>query len=313
LAFVFDSTGRPEVILMNADGSKLRQLTQTPITDTLYNYTVAWSGSDLPGGQRVAVTNYLPSQGRWERGATVRLMDIYGGLGPWLPAPSYNPQWSPDNAFLAYLSLDAADHAGLYMSSGLGTGQQRQIVDTAGIVSGTQDLLGSYAWSPSGAPGPVRLAYMVQGPWQDEPASQVVELSRMHARIYTILPNGTDRQLLLDLQPMPNGIIGLNWSPDGRYLLYLVDEQNNGCWTIHLLGAADRKVTELHAACVATRTALPSWSPDSRYIAFTGGSGGMAVLDWALSLEHPGAGVTWLTGNSGRATDMNPVWQPAGR
>ena len=109
---------------------------------------------------------------------------------------------------------------------------------------------------------------------------------------------------------MPDGLIGPSWSPDGRYLLYLIGYSNGGCFTVNLFAVATRKSTELKGVCYLPRTTMPDWSPDGRYLVLS--ANGIVILNVAVALRYPqdvsGTGLTF-----GSDLTIDPVWQPLGR
>ena len=174
-----------------------------------------------------------------------------------------------------------------------------------------------------------QLAYLRQGPWIGSPLDvsgvqtgegfhssiEVLNLAHPAGGSASIPPTG-----LFDLSS-PNGIMGLSWSPDGQYLLYLSDAvtaaslgngtASTGCWTPRLLPVAGGPAVALDGVCYLTRTALPQWSPDSRYLLFSAEAGLVTV------------NVPQALANGGHAqplflpvpTDLpglahSPTWQP---
>ncbi len=175
-----------------------------------------------------------------------------------------------------------------------------------------------YAWSPSDK----FVAYLRVGPWlgawPDTPLSPAA-----HAQIVIAAPDGSAHPVVMDLAPSPNGIFGLEYSPDGRYLMFVSDRENNGCWNIHLLSLANQTLSRLEGVCYTIRTALPAWSSDSRWLVFTAGWAGgvpaqdgnagraqeLTAIDVARALQDPGHVVPvrltqWL------GDDLSPRWQP---
>ncbi len=101
------------------------------------------------------------------------------------------------------------------------------------------------------------------------------------------------------------------WSPDGRALAYVLayvdffplnlEDEKRGLWTLDLETGKRREL-------VSTDAVLPSWSPDGRWIAYTGRSDGKAHL-WVVSAE--GGTPARLVGDGGN--DWGGAWSPDGR
>jgi Tol biopolymer transport system component len=233
--------------------------------------------------------------------------------------------WSPDNNWYAFSGYDANHNLELLVAKSDGSHGQT-VAGSQGLISGTHALLADYAWSPDST----RLAYLQEGPLLGEPPDQHFDLASLSAQIYTVRPDGSDRRLVLDLQPAPNGIVGVNWSPDGKYLLYSASVGMTGCMHIHLLEVATRVDTELAGVCHALRTALPAWSADSGSLIFTAevendpSQGAFVVLlNVPEALRNPAkvavtrladsAALSGATLSGATVLDFDPVWQPTGR
>ena len=299
LAFISQRTGRGEVFLIRPDGSGLRQVTHSPASTTGVSGFV-WS----PGGALLAVTyaSLSTTDGRVD---TAQLVRVDGSATTTLSLPADQLQWSPDGRRLAFDGLDQRRNLALYVARGDGTGP-RMIVGSQGEVTGTSESLMGFSWAPDSA----RLAYITQGPVQGAWPNQQRGGGPSYARIYTIGPDGSNRQLLFSMNPMPDGLIGPSWSPDGRYLLYLIGYSNGGCFTVNLFAVATRKSTELKGVCYLPRTTMPDWSPDGRYLVLS--ANGIVILNVAVALRYPqdvsGTGLTF-----GSDLTIDPVWQPLGR
>jgi Tol biopolymer transport system component len=90
-------TLKPQIFVMNADGSE-----QTPLTSILGDYpeSLSWS----PDGSRIAYSTGTPPSGRAVNGpvAEVRVVGIDGSAPSPLVEGSY-PTWSPDGSMIAYM------------------------------------------------------------------------------------------------------------------------------------------------------------------------------------------------------------------
>jgi Tol biopolymer transport system component len=220
------------------------------------------------------------------------------------PYRGTRPKWSPDGRWFAFEALDAAGNNAVYAARA-GRVPAQLIVNSQGEISSTGEWLSEYAWAPDSS----RLAYIQQGPLSGTGASRGFGPDPLHTRLYTVRPDGSDRQLLLQIEPFPNGLLGPIWSPDGRYLLYLYGIYNGGCFEIHLFTLATGRDTALHGTCYLPRTLMPDWSPDGRYLVFSAQPNSIMLLDVAEALRHPqDVGGLWLTG--GDDLTFDPIWQP---
>ncbi|MGZ8456053.1 MAG: peptidase S9 [Gemmatirosa sp.] len=97
-----------------------------------------------------------------------------------------------------------------------------------------------------------------------------------------------------------------SWSPDGRQLAHVVYREGDQVIEIHDL---DRRRSVRTLRTPNLGAALdPAWSPDGRYIAFSGNVGGISDL-YLYDLQ--GDRVEQLT--RGREAELQPAWSPDGR
>ena len=297
LAFISDRSGQPDVYLVRPDGSGLRQLTHTVHPLPGVN-ELAWS----PDGKRLALSHYLPANNSPNLG-TLEIVRL-DGAAPTTLTKGEHPQWSPDGRWLAFDGLDLQNNLAVDVARGDGSGA-RMIVSSKGEVPGTSELLIGFTWAPDSS----RLAYLTEGPLTGTWPNLQWGGGPSHARLITVRPDGGGRQILLDWHPMPDALIGPNWSPDGRYLLYVIGRSFDGCFTVHLFAVTSRTDTALQGVCYLNRTTLPDWSPDGRYLALSAQPNSILLLGVADALRHPqNVGGIWLT----KGTDLtfDPVWQP---
>jgi Tol biopolymer transport system component len=275
---------------------------------------LSWS----PDGSQLAVTVWHPSQFPPE----ARLLNVAAALngvdGPEplrVIAGATLPSFSPDGRQLLYLDLADPSLPALYVET-LSTGERLSLTTGPGA-----DAYWSYTgfdWSPDGQ----SVAYLRQGPWLGQWPN--VELAReSRAELMRVDAHGGQPVVLASLAPAPNGMQGLQYSPDGRTLVFVADASSDGCWHLYLVSLEAPAMRGLGGVCQTLRTALPSWSPDSRWLVFSAGWAGgqpapdgnsgraieLTALDAVqafLDPEHlqPLRLTTWV------GDDLSPAWQP---
>jgi Tol biopolymer transport system component len=213
-------TRRPEIFVMNADGSDMRRLLETagPARGP------RWS----PDGSRIAFARLDPEVRGYRPyvmnsdGSNVRLLTSS-------PVENFAPQWSPDGTRLLFLSNRAPRNWWtMYVVSADGSGERQLAGDEAcpTNVSGPR-------WSPDGS----RIAYACDDRF---------------GGIFTIHADGTQRTLVSTSSP---GVVGLDvgpvWSPDGRRLAFTRFESEVGTvgfpgashWRVHIADLSTGVVT----------------------------------------------------------------------
>lgn len=302
IAFLSDRSGKPEIYVMDESGEQVRQLTDSP--ETNWYLPLAWS----PDGATIALTGSARDQD--ENHARIYIVDAADpGASRFLNTPpAKSPRWLDDN-LLIFHSFDPQEKSSLYVVD-LETGSEQRIAppdDSAGTPS--MSIVAGFDSSPDGR----QVAYLAlqyesnpDNPNLNLPAGAVINIYDRAA--------GTTRTLM-DIQPIPNGIHSLLWSPEGRYLAYLQDEKNNGCWTVHLLRPDNPAVTELEDLCFTMRTLDPGWTRDGEWLLFPADEDG-SFRDYGLVAVHiPGLienpeqpRIERLTGADGTA--INPQVRP---
>jgi len=299
LAFVAGRHNARDLFVARPDGTDLRQLTFTPDIGLSVN-SFAWSPDNLSLLVSRALTNPAGL-------STIEFISVYG-LTTTTPYQGVLASASPDGHWLAFEGLDAVSNQTLYTTHG-GGAPAEPVVTTEGALSGTVELLNGFAWAPDSS----RLAYILEGPLTGSLPNAQWGPDPLHARLYTVRPDGSGRQLLLQMTPFPGAVLGPAWSPDGRYLLFALGHAAQGdCFDIHLFDVAARHDTTLQGVCYLPHTLLPDWSPDGRYLVFSAQPQSIRLVDVADALRHPkNMGGLWLTG--GPDLTFDPVWQPASR
>jgi TolB protein len=238
LAFISTRSGVREVMVMDADGGRVRAATNANSVKAF----PAW----LPSGDGVLYTAYVtgrqPALYMTARRPGVKAGAIFSSVLP--GAPKYRGVLSPDGQLLA-LVASVEGSADIYLVERSARRVERLTHSTAIEVSPT--------WSPDGE----RIAFV-----SDRSGSP---------QIYVMNRDGSDKRRLT-FQGNYNSSPA--WSPDGRWIAYqtLLEGQFD-IWLIDPLGEVNFPLIE-HPRSDES----PTWSPDSRWIAFSSTRRGRADL-----------------------------------
>lgn len=344
IAFVSDRDGNPEIYLMDAFGGSLKNLTQSPASDT----NPVWS----PDGTRIAYTSWAASEGALSQceiwvmkadGTGKKRLITIADVGAEDGGPQ--PVWSPDGTKIG-VEWPGKETTYTYMMNTDGTGEPKRFIGW--------DL----AWAPNGrvaayvterdgnfdihlmtADGSRETRLTDDPLWEYEPTwspdgSRIVfyAVSEDAEDTYVMAADGTGRKKIgTGWAP--------TWSPDGERIAYMRDGE---IWVAHADGTGQRKLAQgtlftwspkgdqigflispdepdLHDICVVngdgsgltnlTKTAAsdtsPAWSPDGGQIAFVSWRDGNAEI---YVTNPDGTDQVNLTNNP--ADDTAPAWQP---
>jgi TolB protein len=225
---------RTDVWVMNADGSRQRNLTGGD--QTFLDGRPDWS----PNGQRIAFTSFRgpgPAIGIYTMkpdGSDVRRL-TRSRLDSW------NPSWSPDGRLIAFDSQYQADpQSGIYVMNADGSGTRR--LTQKGVVAAEPD------WSPDGR----KILFR-----RDPRGRAEIDASE----IYVMNADGSGTRRLTrnhvdDLEP--------RWSPDGRSIAYYRIGKPAGIYVMRPDGKAARRII----ATIPGEAKGLAWSPDGTQIAF---------------------------------------------
>ena len=275
VAFTSNRSGSVDIWVMNADGSRLTSLTNTAGNE----HDLAWS----PDGTRIAFARKRPA-------------DIYPDI--WfvtttgkpaetnLTATAYvdegQPTWSDDGQIVAFRSDP----------SGWPDPPARIAVVhlDGGSVSSSDDWSARHtdpSWSPVGTP----IAYISNADGDDD--------------IYTFLPDGTSKTLLLD---HAGADARPRWSPDGSKLVFENTTTGTaGVWVVNSNGTSPLQVA-------LSGTAGPSWSRDGTRVAYERHD--TYVTQWQIRpvsdiytvLPSGSSPLLVVAGPTSR--NLHPVWRP---
>ncbi len=259
-------------------------------------YAACGDGSDQVNLSSHAKTDISP---RLNRGATriVFASNRYGkyeiltmnadGSGPTRVTNNSTddvlPAWSPDGTRIVFQSY-RDKQAEIYVMNADGSGQTR--------LTNYSDYDGQPAWSPDGT----RIAFTR---WSSD-----------QHRIWVMNADGSNPRQLSNQNYSENPA----WSPDGSQIAYDSDGNGNGWQEIWLMDAAGGNQRQVYQPSEGNTDAwVRSWSPDSRYVAFTRISWIQQSGNWYWTTAYLDAWDTVSTWNAMRLSstgmDMYPDWQ----
>jgi serine/threonine protein kinase len=282
IAFVSDKTGKPQIYLMNIDGSGENQLTSFQEGAC----QPAW----YPDGKRLVFTSPCSRNQNEYAGATLWEIALDEGDNASDPEPlelgpggNYDPDVASDGERLAFTS-QRDGRAQLYVYDFV-SGQLTNLYETTAWFQ-------QPAWSPEGT----QLAF----------TSFHTELSE----IYIMPDYGGSDGARFSSSEEESSDSNPDWSSDGEWILYERERSNAPA---HLIVAqySDRGHT-IHRVCIEGAhagfpMAEPRWSPDGKWIVFE---------TWPDGVNHDIALITasctsytLLTTDPG--WDFDPAWRPS--
>ncbi len=275
IAFASDRDGNLEIYVINADGSGLTRLTESPGTDTLPR----WS----PDGKRIAFVSLRDSnaeiyimnadgtdQTRLTRDPTD---DFFGVLGI-APDP-----WSPDGQSIAFqrgslFQEDGAPILDIHVMNADGSLQLRLTQGDPALFSG---------WSPDGK----KIIFLTGGLEGPE--------------VYVMNADGSGQTRLTENLPADHVPGFPVWSPNGKDIAFMAEREGQD--VIHIMKADGSGQTALTTGACDGLLGL-SWSPDGQLIAFTRGCDFEEVEVWVMKAD--GSSPTRIA----EAPAFFPAWAP---
>jgi len=285
LAFVSTRTGSPQVYIMRADGSDVRQVTNEQDGACQPD----WS----PDGLKIVYIAPCPQKQDTYQNSSLYIMEISTQTRSALPASlggDFEPAWSPDGKRIAFTSLRDG-YMEIYMIN-IETNLVTRLTKAQSIMTGVYARMA--AWNPYGS----QIAYVLKR----QGVSQIwvttdgdANLNKPNAQL---VQSGNN---VLDTLPV--------WTPDGQFVVF--NETNFD-------GTAPFKVMSMRYEDRATKQAIQlnieplpvvdvSFSPDGQWLCFESWPDKSFNQDiYITSLS--GANRTRLTTDPG--FDFDPVWRP---
>jgi Tol biopolymer transport system component len=187
-----------------------------------------------------------------------------------------SPVWSPDGRSIAFTRDRDRQTVSIHVMNADGSHQRRlTLLPRRG---------GAPRWSPDGQ----KIAFVA-------PAGHLGA-----ADIFVMNPDGSD---LRNVTNTVTTSFDFAWSPDGRRIAYLEASPGKGGGPLSVVNADGTGKHPLKGTLMVD-FGIPSWSPDGRTIAFTGGS----VI---YTVHADGTGLRKLTHGPGH--NLAPQWSPDGR
>jgi Tol biopolymer transport system component len=268
-----------ELYLINADGTGLRRLTQKN-TARGYDPVAVWS----PDGRKLVFGKRPERSGAACRPVGLCHEEIYviNADGTGLRRLTRNavfdgsPVWSPDGRSIAFTRDRDRQTVSIYVMNADGSDQRRlTLLPRRG---------GAPRWSPDGQ----KIAFVA-------PAG--------HLGAADIFVMNADGSGLRNVTNTVTTSFDFAWSPDGRRIAYLEASPGKGGGPLSVINADGTGKHPLKGTLMVD-LGIPSWSPEGRTIAFTGGS----VI---YTVHADGTGLRKLTHGPGH--NLAPQWSPDGR
>jgi Tol biopolymer transport system component len=286
IAFSSRRDGNYEIYVMNADGTDLRRLTETPHDP---EGGAAWS----PDCTQIAFSSSRESGGR------VRVMNADGSDKQWLTAgPGTLPSWSPDGTRIAFTR--ERQGSDIYLIDASGSNQQRLTHTDA---EGTDTLVYDPEWSPDGTQILCVVEYNPDGQFFGQTTLHVLDVSD------ALQGAGSAR-----LRALPRAGSLFNdwpaWSPDGSQIAFsAVSTEGGGHRDIYVINTDGTNLQQLTLTEDVDELG-PAWSPDGTRIVFQANPNG----NWDIYVMNVEDALQGADGTDPRPlttdteSDVDPDW-----
>jgi len=228
------------IFVMNIDGSN--------ITEILLNYSTWLTRPRFsPDGKRILLQGVL--DGGYISDSNIYVVNLDGtGLRQLTSVNgSRDPDWSPDGGRIVF-ARHGTRHGAAEIDEGLGG---IWVMDADG---GNQRRLTEIGFQPAWSPDGKSIAYAIQ----DVNASLSGELS-----IHILsLDDGRERQLPWTTE-LPGGVTGIDWTPDGRWLIAGINEH------IYIINVDRGYPQWMIPSLLGRYNMYPRLSPDGTTLAYT--------------------------------------------
>lgn len=282
-----------KIYLMNVDGSHPVKL-HTGLVD---DGCPTWS----PDGQKLVFVSANGTDNGLDRELNLYTINKDGSELTQLthgPGDVYSAAWSHDGKHIVFSAGQDRGHRplSLYVMQSDGTNVEQITFQTQAIVSDIYP-----AWSPDGK----KIAFSSNPPNKGE--------ENLNYSLFTVeLENLEIQRLTEESQPDWQHYAGVDWSPNGKQLVFYVGNNWNGAPSgMYILDIETSQITEIKAPSNLVWDTSPRWSPNGQQIVFSSNRDYVNTDKTFRSdiyiMDADGSNAVRLT-NSGN--NICPDWQP---
>lgn len=281
IAFTSTRDGNREIYAMNADGTNQIRLTNNNVFDDHPKWSpdgkkIAFLSQSALGTYAIFVMN-ADGTGRTEVTPTIESPSAPGNLSYW------GMSWSPDGQQIVFSDVVTANESDLI------------IVNIDGSNRRTLSPGFYPTWSPDGS----KILFVKRG------------ATFRDGTLNTINPDGTGFRTVPITLPNTNYlfILPATWSPDGRNIAFVAGNSANASMFIINSDGSNRQTFVDECGTLAPEgcglmAALPTWSPNSRSIAFA-----YSPYSPQIAVRNIGEQPIRFLTNTTTGNNTNPDWQ----